>query len=220
MMTLEDLRIALIELDEKRTVRSAQELLANGEAPPESILSTCHNALRVVGERYERQEYFLSALIMAGEIFTRVLNLVEPEVKPILGEKSSGKVVLGTVAGDIHDIGKNMFASSLRAHGFTVVDLGVDVAPQIFLEEIRRSRPDVVGLSGLIVRAFESMKTTVALVKDDEPKSGYRPPIVIGGAIIDSRICRYCGADSWSADAIEGVRICERLVAARAAQNA
>lgn len=82
-MTLEDLRIALIELDEKRTVRSAQELLAGGEAPPQSILSTCQNALRVVGERYERQEYYLSALIMAGEIFTRVLKLVEPDTEPV-----------------------------------------------------------------------------------------------------------------------------------------
>ncbi|MBN1321742.1 MAG: cobalamin-dependent protein [Thermoleophilia bacterium] len=219
MTTLEDLRIALIELDEKRTVRSAQELLAGGEAPPQSILSTCQNALRVVGERYERQEYYLSALIMAGEIFTRVLKLVEPDAEPAPGEKSSGTVVLGTVAGDIHDIGKNMFASSLRAYGFTVVDLGVDVSPQRFLEEIGRHRPDVVGLSGLIVRAFESMKATVALIKDNELEFGYRPPVVVGGAIIDSRICQYCGADSWSADAIEGVHICERLVASHASQE-
>ncbi|MBN1629023.1 MAG: cobalamin-dependent protein, partial [Thermoleophilia bacterium] len=127
---------------------------------------------------------------------------------------------LGTVAGDIHDIGKNMFGSSLRAYGFTVIDLGVDVSPQTFLAEVDRHRPDVVGLSGLIARAFESMKATVQLLKDNEAELGYRPPIVIGGAIIDSRICQFCGADSWSTDAIEGVHICERLVASRAAQGA
>lgn len=219
-MTLEDLRVALIELDEKRTLQLAGELIAGGEATPPSILSTCQNALRVVGERYERQEYFLSALIMAGEIFTRVLRLVEPAVEPAPGGRSLGTVVLGTVAGDIHDIGKNMFGSSLRAYGFTVIDLGVDVPPQRFLEEVGRHRPDVVGLSGLIVRAFESMKDTVALIKDNEAGLGYRPPVVIGGAIIDSRICQYCGADSWSADAMEGVRICERLVTSGAAQGA
>jgi dimethylamine corrinoid protein len=130
-----------------------------------------------------------------------------------------GTVVLGTVAGDIHDIGKNMFGTSLRAYGFTVIDLGVDVPPQRFLEEVGRRRPDVVGLSGLIVRAFESMKATVALLKDSEAELGYRPPVVLGGAIIDSRICQYCGADSWSADAMEGVRICERLVTPRSAQG-
>ena len=129
-MTLEDLRIALIELDEKRTLQLARELIAKGETAPPSILSTCQNALRVVGERYERQEYFLSALIMAGEIFRRVLELVEPAVEPAPGGRSLGTVVLGTVAGDIHDIGKNMFGTSLRAYGFTVVDLGVDVSPQ------------------------------------------------------------------------------------------
>jgi len=219
-MTLEDLRIALVELDEKQTVRAARELLASGEALPQSILGTCQSALKVVGERYERREYYLAALIMAGEIFTRVLNLVEPNIEPVPGERSSGKVVLGTVAGDIHDIGKNMFGSSLRAYGFTVVDLGVDVSPQRFLEEIGRHRPDVVGLSGLIVRAFESMKATVALIRDNESELGYRIPIVVGGAIIDSRICQYCGADSWSSDAMEGVRICQRIVASGAAEDA
>lgn len=218
-MTVEDLRIALIELDEKRTLQLARELIAKREAAPPSILGACQNALKVVGERYERQEYYLSALIMAGEIFRRVLELVEPAVETTPGGTSLGTVVLGTVAGDIHDIGKNMFGTSLRAYGFTVIDLGVDVSPQRFLEEVGQHRPDVVGLSGLIVRAFESMKATVALLKDSEPELGYRPPVVIGGAIIDSRICQYCGADSWSADAIEGVRICERLVATRAAQG-
>jgi dimethylamine corrinoid protein len=219
-MTVEDLRIALIELDEKRTLQLARELMAKGEAASPSILGACQNALRVVGERYERQEYYLSALIMAGEIFRRVLELVEPAVEPAPGGKPVGTVVLGTVAGDIHDIGKNMFGTSLRACGFTVVDLGVDVSPQRFLDEVGRHRPDVVGLSGLIMRAVEGMKATVALLKDSEPELGYRPPVVVGGAIIDSRICQYCGADSWSADAIEGVRICERLVTPEAAQGA
>ncbi len=180
---------------------------------PLSILNTCQQALKVVGERYERQEYYISGLIMAGEIFKEVIDLVQPQYQLTPPGESSGKIVLGTVAGDIHDIGKNLFGTSLRSSGFNVIDLGVDVAPERFLEEVMRSRPEVVCLSGLIMVAFESMKGTVALLRAHEAELGYRPPVVLGGAIIDGRICQYCGADSWSTDASEGVRICQGLVA-------
>jgi methanogenic corrinoid protein MtbC1 len=211
--TLEQLRRALVELDEKLTLDLTRQLLAQGRATPVSILNTCQQALKVVGERYERQEYFISGLIMAGELFKEVLDLVQaPQDESHLGT-SAGTVVLGTVAGDIHDIGKNMFGTSLRGFDFKVVDLGVDVPPERFLAEIERSRPDVLCLSGLIMTAFESMKTTVGLVRGHENELGYRPPIVLGGAIIDGRVCQYAGADSWSTDAMEGVRICQGLVA-------
>jgi methanogenic corrinoid protein MtbC1 len=106
-----------------------------------------------------------------------------------------------------------MFGTSLRGFDFKVIDLGVDVPPERFLAEIERSRPDVLCLSGLIMTAFDSMKTTVGLVRGHESELGYRPPIVLGGAIIDGRVCQYAGADSWSTDAMEGVRICQGLVA-------
>jgi methanogenic corrinoid protein MtbC1 len=178
-----------------------------------SILNTCQQALRVVGERYERQEYFISGLIMAGELFKEVLDLVQPPQDQTHLGTSAGTVVLGTVAGDIHDIGKNMFGTSLRGFDFKVIDLGVDVSPERFLAEVERSRPDVLGLSGLIMTAFENMKTTVGLVRQHENELGYRLPVVLGGAIIDGRVCQYAGADSWSTDAMEGVRICQDLVA-------
>jgi methanogenic corrinoid protein MtbC1 len=211
--TLEMLRNALVELDESTTLDLTRQLLAQGRVAPMSILSTCQQALKVVGERYERQEYFISGLIMAGELFKEVLDLVQPSQDDIHLGTSAGTVVLGTVAGDIHDIGKNMFGTSLRGFDFKVIDLGVDVPPGEFLQEVRRSRPDVVGLSGLIMTAFESMKTTVGLLREHEGELGYRPPIVLGGAIIDGRVCQYTGADSWSTDAMEGVRICQDLVA-------
>jgi methanogenic corrinoid protein MtbC1 len=211
--TLDRLRMALIELDESRTLELTRELMAQGGTTPQSILNTCQQALKVVGERYERQEYYISGLIMAGEIFKGVIDAVQPHYEQTPPEKSSGTIVLGTVAGDIHDIGKNLFATSLRSSDFNVIDLGVDVDPEDFLAEVKKSRPDVVCLSGLIVIAFESMKSTVALLRAHEAETGYRPPVVIGGAIIDGRICQYCGADSWSTDATEGVRICQDLVA-------
>ncbi len=215
--TLEELRIALIELDEQRTLDLTNRLLAQGRVAPMSILNTCQQALKVVGERYERQEYFISGLIMAGELFKEVLDLVQPpqgHAEPgAAGATQAGTVLLGTVAGDIHDIGKNMFSTSLRGFEFKVIDLGVDVAPERFLAEMERNRPDVVCLSGLIMLAFESMKATVDLLRSQEKRLGYRPPIVLGGSIIDGRVCQYAGADSWSTDAMEGVRICQDLVA-------
>jgi methanogenic corrinoid protein MtbC1 len=93
-----------------------------------------------------------------------------------------------------------------------VVDLGVDVSPDRFVTETRRHRPDVVCLSGLIMAAFESMRATVSLLRADEEQLGYRPPVVLGGSVIDGRVCQFAGADSWSTDAMEGVRICQDLV--------
>ncbi len=212
--TLDELRMALVELNEQRTLELTNSLLAQGRVTPTSIISTCQQALKVVGERYERQEYFISGLIMAGELFREVLDLVQsPEHEPITEDAVAGTVVLGTVAGDIHDIGKNMFATSLRGFAFRVVDLGVNVPPERFLTEVERHHPDVVCMSGLIMLAFESMKATASLIRSQEETLGYRPPIVLGGSIIDGRVCQYVGADSWSTDAMEGVRICQDLVA-------
>ena len=180
MTTLEELRTALIELDEQLTLELTRRLLEQGRVAPMSILATCQQALKVVGERYERQEYFISGLIMAGELFKEVLDLVQPQEQTPSGT-GGGTVLLGTVAGDIHDIGKNMFATSLRGFDFQVIDLGVDVSPEKFLAETARSRPDVVCLSGLIMVAFESMKATVNLLRSQEAHLGYRPPIVLGG---------------------------------------
>jgi len=213
MGKLEELKAALVELDEERTLCLTRELLETGEASASAILDSSQQALRVVGERYERQEYYLSALIMAGELFKEVLDLVQPlGVKVAQNKRPVGTVLLGTVAGDIHDIGKSMFATALRAAGFAVVDLGVDVPPEQFVDEARRVKPAIVGLSGLIWSAVESMRKTVELLRADRSLLAHRPLVVLGGSVVDGKICQYCGADSWSTDAMEGVRICERLV--------
>jgi methanogenic corrinoid protein MtbC1 len=213
LRTLDALLAALTELDEERTLDLTRQLIADPASTPLAILNTCQQALKVVGERYERREYYLSGLIMAGELFKEVLDLVQPFEEQAAGEPSHGSIVLGTVAGDIHDIGKNLFALSLKGFGFHVIDLGVDVSKESFLAEVHRSRPDVVCLSGLIMAAFESMKDTVELLRAEEGSLGYRPPVVLGGSIIDGRVCQYVGADSWSTDAMEGVRICQGFMA-------
>ncbi len=202
----------MIELDERRALELTTQLLETGVSP-QSILNTCQQALRVVGERYERQEYFISGLIMAGELFTEVLDLAQPAYPQSSDGTSAGTIILGTVAKDIHDIGKNLFAMTLKGFGFEVIDLGVDVSPERFLEQTLRSQPDVICLSGLIIAAIDSMRDTVRLIRAAEKELGYRPPVVLGGVIVDGRACEHAGADSWSTDAMEGMRLCQKLVA-------
>jgi dimethylamine corrinoid protein len=210
---LEALSSSLIELDETSTLMWAKRLLSGGDVTPLAIVQSCQRAMRVVGERYERHEYYLAGLIVAGEVFKEVLDLLEPTQVEVPAGGHAGTIVLGTVAGDIHDIGKNMFATALRTFGFTVTDLGVDVEPEQFLGEVKRSQPDVLCLSGLITTAYHSMKHTVELIRANSAQLAFIPPIVLGGATIDDEVCHYAGADSWSTDAMEGVRICERLAA-------
>jgi methanogenic corrinoid protein MtbC1 len=217
--TLESLTKAIVEMEEEEALRIAEAILAEGTTTSLAIMQACQQALRVVGERYERGEYYLAALILGGEMFKEVAELVGPEpVEEYKGEEL-GVILLGTVAGDIHDIGKNMFAQSLRSYGFRVIDLGEDVPNERFLEEALRVRPDVVCLSGLISIAFESMKQVTDLLRANQATLGYMPPVVLGGGTVDNEVCRYAGADSWSTDAMEGVRICEHLVAERGRRN-
>ena len=212
---LEALVNAIVEMEEEEALRITRAILADGTTTPLSIMQSCQHALRVVGERYERGEYYLAALILGGEMFKEVADLVEPDpVEEYKGEEL-GVILLGTVAGDIHDIGKNMFGQSLRSFGFRVIDLGVDVPNGRFLEEAMHIRPDVVCLSGLISIAFESMRQVTDLLHGHESDLGYRPPIVLGGGTVDNEVCLYAGADSWSTDAMEGVRLCQRLVSER-----
>ncbi len=214
MSTLDSLYLAIIELNEALALKLAREAVAERGVTPQMILTTCQQALRMVGERYERREYYLSALVMAGELFNEILAVVQPFQQPVEAGGRAGTVLLGTVRGDIHDIGKNVFATALRSHGFAVIDLGVDVPKEAFLAETERSRPDVICLSGLVFAAYDSMRATTRLVRRHTADLGYRPPIVVGGGTMDGDICSFVGADSWSTDALEGVRICQELVRA------
>jgi dimethylamine corrinoid protein len=208
---LEEIKDALSRLDEQRVLELVRASLAGGDSPL-AIVEACEESMRIVGGLYERQEYFLSALIMAGEIFRQVLELTGPGLEHELAGTGSGTVVLGTVAGDIHDIGKNVVALALRAFGFTVSDLGVNVPPDRFWAEVRGQRPQILGLSGLVSPAYESMQKTVQLLRD-HAKELERPPfIIIGGGTLDEDVARYIDPDAWTTDAMEGVRICQRVM--------
>lgn len=201
-MSLEELVEAFINLEEQKVLKIIEELLKSDRDPVE-ILEACRNATKVIGERFEGGEYFLSELVLAGEIFNNVMKIVLPNIKKEI--KPSGVIVLGTVQGDIHDIGKNIFKAFAEASGFRVIDIGVDVPPEKFVEAIRNYSPDVVGMSCLLTAGLESMKRTVDAIKEAGLRDKVK--IIIGGGRVDQYACEYSGADAWTNDAATGVKI-------------
>jgi 5-methyltetrahydrofolate--homocysteine methyltransferase len=200
----ESLVQALVEMQEAEAVRRTNELLDEG-VNPLAILEACSRAMEEVGSRFEKGEYFLPHLMMAGEILKQISDII----KPLIGEKKSGasggRVLVGTVKGDIHDIGKNIVVFLLEANGFEVRDIGIDQPPEKFVEAIRDFHPQVVGMSGLLTLAFDSMKKTVEAIE----KAGLRKKVrvMIGGGQVTDKVREYTGADAYGPDAVAGVRL-------------
>lgn len=203
---------AITDLDETQALALVETRLKTGEDPFE-IVAACQAGLRRVGELYEARQYYLSGLIMAGEIFREIVELLRPVLEQRAAEPAAGRILLGTVQGDIHDIGKNMLGMLLTSHGFAVTDLGVDVPAAEFLRLTLELRPDIVCLSSLITSAHESMRETVALLKSELARRDLKVPIMIGGGLMDQHVFRYVGADYWATDAMDGVRLCRQLTA-------
>ena len=203
------------ELDEQAVLALVRKRLSDGDDPL-SIVEECQEGMRQVGERYEQEQYFLAGLIMAGEIFREVMELAQPAIEAQISGGESGRVLLGTVQGDIHDIGKNIQGMLLSCHGFTVYDLGVDVPPARFLAEARRVKPDIIGLSGLLTSSYDVMRDTITLIRNASVSDLAGTPIIIGGTSITEQVCKYVGADYWIINSMEGVRLCQRLLADKA----
>lgn len=204
----------VLELHEDDVLALVHDRLRQGDDPL-VIVEDCQEGMRRVGERYEQGEYFLSALIMAGEIFREVMEIVQPAIKEKVRGKESGRILLGTVENDIHDIGKNIQGLLLGCYGFTVSDLGVNVPPAEFLAQAGEFRPDIVGLSGLLTSSYDTMRATVALFRESADPRLARIPIIIGGGLLNDQVCQYVGADYWVVNSMDGVRLCQRLLAGR-----
>lgn len=208
--TADCLAQALADMNEREALEIVRLRMARGDDPM-WIIDDCQAGMREVGERYAQQRYFLSALIMAGDILAQIMDLVLPAVEARYMDESAGRVLLGTVQGDIHDLGKNMVMMLLRSYGFTILDLGVDVSPEQFVEAAREFHPHAIGLSGLITAAYPSMRDTVSALRAMMAQDGTQIPIILGGQV-DEQVCSYVDADYWTTDAMEGVRLCQRLV--------
>jgi methanogenic corrinoid protein MtbC1 len=202
---------AVAALDEKASLALVHEAL-EAKVSSVDITRAVEQGMQRVGERYEQQDIFLSGLIMAGEIFRGVMELARPGLEHEMVSDAKGRVLLGTVAGDIHDIGKNLASLAFRSFGFTVKDLGVNVPAQRFLEEAKAFAPDIIGLSGLLSVAFTSMRDTIGLIREHAADLPSLPMMVIGGCTIDEHAAKFIDADFWTTDAMAGVRICQRYM--------
>ncbi|MDR3577976.1 MAG: cobalamin-dependent protein [Anaerolineaceae bacterium] len=205
----EKLIAAIVDMDEDQALAITKEMLAHG-ASPADILEDCRLAMEQVGKRFEKGEYFIPELILAGEM----LKSISAEVKPLLKQSSSvekkGKILMGTVAGDIHDIAKDIVVFMLDVNGYEVKDLGVDVPVQTFVDETKSYKPDVVALSGFLTLAYTSMKDTV----DALQAAGLRDKVkvMVGGGTIDQQVCSYAGADAFGRDAMTAVALAKQWI--------
>lgn len=208
----QDLKQAFLALDSLRVLGAVRAKLESGTSPI-AIIDECRQSITEIGERFSRGEVFLSELIIASKFFEDAMALVQPHLGLSRSDPSLGRVVLGTVKGDIHDIGKNIVAALFRCEGFEVLDLGVDVPAQRFAEAVASSGAPVVGLSCLLTTGFQSMKTTIETLK--KAKLRQKVFIMVGGGPVDGRVKDYVEADYAASDAVDGVRACRDFLKAQ-----
>jgi 5-methyltetrahydrofolate--homocysteine methyltransferase len=193
----QELTDAIVSLRMDQAVTLAKDMLAGGTDPLE-IIAESTEAMQVIGRRFADGEAFIPELIMGGEIMKGISQAVLPEGSGAGAEGAKGAVVLGTVSGDIHDIGKDIVALMLGVGGYTVHDLGTDVPVEAFVAAVEQHDPDIVALSGLLTLAFDAMKGTVEGIV----AAGLRDTvkIMVGGAAVDENVRAYTGADGWGND--------------------
>lgn len=207
---MSDLADAIADLKEDDVKKLVQDRIAAG-VNAMSIVEECRMGMEIVGERYKTKDYFLGELIMSGEIFKDAMSMVESRLIAGQSVKPLASLVLGTAKGDIHNIGKDIAGTLLRAAGFEVHDLGIDVPPAAFVQKVKETGAPILGMSGLLTTSFESMKQTVQALE----AAGLRDKVkvVIGGGIVTELVRKYVGADAFTDDAPEGVEICKRFAA-------
>lgn len=203
----EELFNKIVEMDEEGSIKLAKEYL-DGGGDAQNLLEVCRNAMGVIGDKFEKGEYFLSELLLGGEIFSNIMEFTLPLIKEGDAQKL-GKIVLGTVKEDIHNIGKDIFKAFVEAAGFEVVDIGVDVTEENFVKAVKEQQPDIVGMSCLITAGITSMKKTIDAIKEADLKD---IKILIGGGRVDEEVKQFSGADAWADDAAKGVRLCKELL--------
>jgi methanogenic corrinoid protein MtbC1 len=202
----------IVGMDQRGSLDAIRARLAAGE-DPRTLMEECRAGMEQVGRMYESGEYFVTALIMAGEIFRHAADVLLPLMTATECPQDSRKAVIATVKGDIHDIGKNIAVTLLEARGFIVVDLGVDVDPGHVADAVVAERADVLGLSCLLTTGFDALRETIGLVRERTADREPRLPVVIGGTAVDQHTADYAGADGWCTDAAEGIAVVHALLA-------
>jgi methanogenic corrinoid protein MtbC1 len=206
-----DLVNLLADLKEQEALKVVKDRLAKGEDALK-ILDDARKGMEIVGKRFASSQYFIPDLVYSGEILKVISEVVKPKLTKAAGTKKLGKIVFGTVAGDIHDIGKDIVVFMLDVNGFEVYDLGVDVPVQKFVDKIKETGAPVVGLSGFLTLAFDSMKQTIEAIKS----AGLRDKVkvMIGGGQMSEEVRKYTGADAYGKDAMAGVTLAQKWIKA------
>jgi len=207
-----DLVNTLADLKEQEAIKIVKDRLSAGD-DPFKIMEDARKGMEIVGKRFSESEYFIPDLVYSGEILRVVTELVKPKLTKAAESKKLGKVVFGTVAGDIHDIGKDIVVFMLDVNGFEVHDLGIDVPAQKFVDKIKETGAPIVGLSGFLTLAFDSMKETVEAIKSAGLRDKVK--IMIGGGQMSDEIKNYSGADAYGNDAMAGVTLAKKWTGAR-----
>ena len=206
---LKEIQRAIVNLDIDRIKEACKKAIDMGIPAYVAVMEGMAKGMEIVGEKYERNEYFLAELIMAGETMKEGMKILKPYLK-VDKTQRKGKVVIGTVKGDLHDIGKNIVVTLLQAAGFEVIDLGIDVPPEEFVKAVKDHNPDIVGMSALLTTTMNEMENVIKALE----KAGLRNKvkIIIGGAPITPEFASKIGADAAARDAIEGVNMCKSWV--------
>lgn len=200
---------ALSGLDEEKVIKIVKERLAKKEDPLK-ILEDARAGMEIIGKKFADCEYFIPDLVYSGEILAQIAELTKGATAKTGGLKKAGTVVIGTVATDIHDIGKNIVGFMLDVNGFEVIDVGVDVPPEKFVEAIKKHKPQVVALSGFLTSCFSAMKEAVDAIEAAGLRKNVK--IMIGGGQIDEHVSKFAKADGWGTDAMAGVKMAKQWV--------
>lgn len=207
MPVLQKLVDAITDMREEESLQLAYEALDLGVSPFE-VLDACRRAMDVIGKRFETGDSFLPELILAGEMMSQIAKVLKPRIQREETTEKLGKIVFGTVEGDIHDIGKDIVVFLLEVNGFEVTDLGVDVPARQFVEAAQETGATIVGLSGFLTLAFDPMKDTVSALREAIP--GVR--VMIGGGQVDDNVRRFTEADAYGKDAMKAVTLAKEWV--------
>ena len=201
---------AVVDMDLEKAKKICEDAMAKGIHPFKIIQEGITKAASIISDKFEAEEFFIPELIMAGEIIKETMRILDPQIKESGDSKVLGKVIIGTGKGDLHDIGKNIVKTFLKAEGFEVIDLGVDVDEDKVLEAIRNENPKILAISALISSTMPEVKKIMRAL--EEAKLRNQVKIIIGGAPITQEFVNDIGADAYAHNAIEGIKICKRWI--------
>jgi len=206
--TIQQFIDAIITMDIETAKKSCEDAIAEGISPYKIIQEGIIEAVSIIGEKFEKEEYFLAELIMGGEIIKQTMSILKPHIEGNSNTEIRAKIVIGTAKGDLHDIGKNIVATFLSAEGFEVIDLGVDVSSEKFIEAVRNIKPNILAISALVSSTMVEVKKVMAALNEANIRDQVK--IIVGGAPISQIFVDNIGADAYAKDVIDGVKICKR----------